>query len=96
MCADEKELAINMLTAAFFANHSAGCLFIRKAEHKSILQDDPFLVSFGNFCQSPKDILEHRLFSSNKKRIDIKVTLYYVFKNIYPRPVYDSPWRVFD
>ena len=41
-CADEKELAICMLTTAFFSNLELGFLSVRKLEHKSVLQDDPF------------------------------------------------------
>jgi len=69
ICADERGLAIIMLTAAFFANLDAGCLSIRKVEHKSVLQDDPYMVSFIDSCQWPKDTLEHSLLFSNSKPV---------------------------
>ena len=93
---DEKELAINMLTAAFFANLNAGCLSVRKVEHKSVLQDDPFMVAISDTYQWPKDTLEHKLLDFNKSKTNTEITLYQVFNNVYPRPVYDSPWRDID
>ena len=94
--ADEKELAIKMITAAFFANIETGFLGVRQAEHKSVLQDDPFMVSFKRQADWPKDTLENKLFLSFKSRAGSEITLYQVFNNIYPRPVYDSPWRDID
>lgn len=44
----------------------------------------------------PKDTLEYKLFVSNNARAGSEITLYQVFNNIYPRPVYDSPWRDID
>lgn len=94
--ADEKELAKKMITAAFFANIENGFLAVRQVEHKSVLQDDPFMVSCKRQANWPKDTLEYKLFVCNKNRAGSDVTLYQVFNNIYPRPVYDSPWRDID
>lgn len=95
-CADEKKLAITMLTAAFFANLKNGCLSFRRIEHKSVLQDDPFMVVCRNTGQWPKDTLEHKLINNGTTKSNSEITLYQLFNNIYPRPVYDSPWRDID
>jgi len=94
--ADEKKLAVAMITAAFFANINKGFINVKKSEHKSVLQDDPFLVSFSDKSDWPKDSLEYKLLFNNRSQSQSDISLYQTFNNIFPRPVYDSPWRDID
>jgi hypothetical protein len=59
-CVDEQELAITMITAAFFAKIENKSLAVRQAEHKSANQDDPFMV----ICKRQADF-RRAILSSN-------------------------------
>ncbi|PKO02576.1 MAG: hypothetical protein CVU43_07090 [Chloroflexi bacterium HGW-Chloroflexi-5] len=90
--ADEKELAKKMITAAFFANIENGFLAVRQVERKSVLQDDPFMVSCQRQANWPKGSLEHKMFLRTKTSAGSEIKVNQVLNTSCPRLFCNNPW----